>query len=329
MAGRSSQADNRGSSLFGLLASGKGRKFHTFRDAASASDPTGHTATGGVISDYTDPGPGTVYRSHVFTTTGTFNVTALDDNYPSTVEFLLVAGGGGGGTSNNGAHGGNGGGGGGGYVEGNAIPVTSTTTFTVSIGGGGQAIGQPTLIPAPSRSGSDSTISGPTITTITAKGGGGGGEDGGDTVSPGGSGGGSWGGGGQGPTTFGSATQPGTNSLYGATDYGNAGGKRPGLALHIVDLVEVVPVVPVEMLVPQALVELVVMEEHLLLHMDQQIRYLMQVVVVAVTLHMVVIMQVPHLVEVVLLVPEEGLQLVEAVVEIQLVHLLPIVVVLV
>ena len=230
MAGRSSQADNRGSSLFGLLASGKGRKFHTFRDAASASDPTGHTATGGVISDYTDPGPGTVYRSHVFTTTGTFNVTALDDNYPSTVEFLLVAGGGGGGTSNNGAHGGNGGGGGGGYVEGNAIPVTSTTTFTVSIGGGGQAIGQPTLIPAPSRSGSDSTISGPTITTITAKGGGGGGEDGGDTVSPGGSGGGSWGGGGQGPTTFGSATQPGTNSLYGATDYGNAGGKRPGVA---------------------------------------------------------------------------------------------------
>ena len=79
-----------------------------------------------------------------------------------------------------------------------------------------------------------------------------------------------------------------------------------GLALHIVDLVEVVPVVPVEMLSPQALVELVVMEEHLLLHMDQQIRYLMQVVVVAVTLHMVVIMQVAHLVEVVLLVPEEG-----------------------
>ena len=169
-------------------------------------------------------------------------------------------------------------------------------------------IGQPTLIPAPSRSGSDSTISGPTITTITAKGGGGGGEDGGDTVSPGGSGGGSWGGGGQGPTTFGSATQPGTNSLYGATDYGNAGGKRPvadsaycgsggggagGAGGDAVILV-------------QALVELVVMEEHLLLHMDQQIRYLMQVVVVAVTLHMVVIMQVAHLVEVVLLVPEEG-----------------------
>ena len=24
-------------------------------------------ATGGVISDYTDPGPGTVYRAHIFT----------------------------------------------------------------------------------------------------------------------------------------------------------------------------------------------------------------------------------------------------------------------
>ena len=28
--------------------------------------PSGMTATGGVISDYTDPGSGTIYRSHVF-----------------------------------------------------------------------------------------------------------------------------------------------------------------------------------------------------------------------------------------------------------------------
>ena len=33
------------------------------------------TATGGVISDYTD-GP-TVYRAHVFTSSGTFDVTEL------------------------------------------------------------------------------------------------------------------------------------------------------------------------------------------------------------------------------------------------------------
>ena len=31
------------------------------------ASPTGLTATGGVISDYTEPGPGNVYRAHVFT----------------------------------------------------------------------------------------------------------------------------------------------------------------------------------------------------------------------------------------------------------------------
>ena len=39
---------------------------------------SGITATGGIISDYTDGG--TVYRAHVFTTSGTFNVTALSEN---------------------------------------------------------------------------------------------------------------------------------------------------------------------------------------------------------------------------------------------------------
>ena len=32
-------------------------------------DPTGHTATGGVISDYAEPG-GNVYRAHVFQSSG-------------------------------------------------------------------------------------------------------------------------------------------------------------------------------------------------------------------------------------------------------------------
>jgi len=38
MAGRSSQADNRGSNLFSFLASGKGKEFHSFRSAASVGD---------------------------------------------------------------------------------------------------------------------------------------------------------------------------------------------------------------------------------------------------------------------------------------------------
>ena len=61
-----------------------------------APPPTGLTATGGVIGDYTDPGPGTIYRTHTFTTSGVFNVTAIGD-HGSNVDYLVVAGGGGGG----------------------------------------------------------------------------------------------------------------------------------------------------------------------------------------------------------------------------------------
>ena len=56
--------------------------------------PPGLTATGGVISDYTD-GPA-VYRAHIFTSSGTFTVTA-PGTFGDTVEYLVVAGGGGGG----------------------------------------------------------------------------------------------------------------------------------------------------------------------------------------------------------------------------------------
>ena len=51
----------------------------------------GLTATGGVISDYNDGG--TLYRSHIFTSSGEFTVTDTG-SFGTTVEFLLVAGGG-------------------------------------------------------------------------------------------------------------------------------------------------------------------------------------------------------------------------------------------
>ena len=54
---------------------------------------SGLTATGGVISDYTD-GPA-VYRAHIFTSSGTFDVTA-PGGFGDTVDLLVVAGGGGG-----------------------------------------------------------------------------------------------------------------------------------------------------------------------------------------------------------------------------------------
>ena len=88
----------------------------------SVSPVVGHTATGGVISDYTD---GTdVYRAHIFTSSGTFAVTALG-NQGNTVEYLLVAGGGGG-SSDNSQPAGIGGGSGGPYAgAGNASPPAS------------------------------------------------------------------------------------------------------------------------------------------------------------------------------------------------------------
>ena len=108
-------------------------------------EDTGITATGGVISDYTDPGPGTIYRTHVFTSSGTFDVSAVGD-FGSNVEYLVVAGGGGGGND------GGGGGGGGGVASnhpgmpsprrGSAFPVSSGSyTVTVGSGGNGGAIG--------------------------------------------------------------------------------------------------------------------------------------------------------------------------------------------
>lgn len=56
----------------------------------------GIQATGGFITDYEDPSnPGTFYRSHLFTSTGTFTVTQLSEDYPAEVEYVVVAGGGG------------------------------------------------------------------------------------------------------------------------------------------------------------------------------------------------------------------------------------------
>ena len=96
--------------------------------AGGVGGGTGLTATGGVISDYTD-GPA-VYRAHIFTSSGTFSVSA-PGTFGDTVEYLVVAGGGGGGSSssNTGA-----GGGGGGVVTGSTLPV-STTSYTITVGG--------------------------------------------------------------------------------------------------------------------------------------------------------------------------------------------------
>ena len=63
--------------------------------ASYVAPVNGHSATGGAISDYTDP-TGKIMRAHIFTGSGTFDVSAVGEGYGSTVEYLVVAGGGGG-----------------------------------------------------------------------------------------------------------------------------------------------------------------------------------------------------------------------------------------
>ena len=187
--------------------------------------PSGMTATGGVISDYTDPGSGTIYRSHVFTSSGTFTVSqAAVGDVPNNVEYLVVAGGGGGG-------GNVGGGGAGGYrtnVSGSpgdhttsvAFPV-AVQSYPVTVGGGGVAGKNTESAP----DGNDSSF-GP-ITSL--KGGGGGSRTGGSNPvnagRAGGSGGGGCGGESGATVTGGSSTAVSTPSPWpGPATQGKAGG---------------------------------------------------------------------------------------------------------
>ena len=135
-----------GGGILDLLAHGYFERQDKIYNAPVAP-PSGLTATGGVIGDYMDPGSGNIYRTHTFTTSGVFNVTAIGD-HGSNVDYLVVAGGGGGGNahSTNAA----GGGGAGGLrsshpdapspMRGSAYTVSTTNPYTVTVGGGGAAL---------------------------------------------------------------------------------------------------------------------------------------------------------------------------------------------
>ena len=138
----------------------------------------GLTATGGVISDYTSGSD--VYRAHIFTSSGTFDVTA-PGSFGDTVEYLVVAGGGGGGQQSGG------GGGAGGLrtnvsgvqtddstpLTGATFPVTAgPTSYTVTIGGGGN--GSPANPTNPAGPGGGSRGTSSVFGSITSTGGGGG-----------------------------------------------------------------------------------------------------------------------------------------------------------
>ena len=149
-------------------------------NSGPTATPTGLTATGGIISDYTD-GPA-VYRAHIFTSSGTFDVSAIGD-FGDAVEYLVVGGGGGGGSGNGG-----GGGGAGGILHHPSYQIsTSPGSYSIQIGAGG--VGAPPAATA-GLQGNSTTVSNPGVPTMTALGGGGGGGFPHVTSTSGGSGGG-------------------------------------------------------------------------------------------------------------------------------------------
>ena len=121
-----------------------------FTEGGGGSPPpppaTGIVASGGVINDYTSGSD--VYRSHIFNSSGVFQVTGLSNRITDgdNVEYIVVAGGGGSGF----------GGGGAGGVKSNSPEMpsprrdstltvsTSPGSYTVTIGAGGYS-GRPRL----------------------------------------------------------------------------------------------------------------------------------------------------------------------------------------
>ena len=205
-------------SFFGRAASGDS----TGLDAVIpyVAPTSGLTATGGIISDYTTS-PGDIYRAHVFTSSGTFTVSAIGD-YPAAVEYLVVAGGGaGGGVQPGGSYHGSGGGGGAGGLRtnlsghplaGSAFPVsTSPGSYTVTVGAGGHA-----------DTGTGANGSNSVFGPITSAGGGGG-AGGVAPGEPGGNDGGSGGGGSRENNTTGSGNTPPSSPSQG----NDGGGAQP------------------------------------------------------------------------------------------------------
>ena len=179
---------------------------------APGEDPAqGLTATGGVISDYTDSGSGNVYRAHIFTSSGALNVTALGD-FGNNVDYLCVAGGGGNQSSPAGSNRESGSGGGGLLSSHPDVPATfkqtqvtisSTGNINIVVGGGagGKVQGSPSSI----------AFSSP----VSTVGGGHGANQDGQVGGPGGSGGGNW---------YSSSTPGQATNYPGPTQQGYPGG---------------------------------------------------------------------------------------------------------
>ena len=214
-----------GGGILDLFAQGYFNREGNIFNAPSRS-PAGMVASGGVTNDYSDGS--NVYRSHTFTSSGTFQITELAFLLPNSVEFLAVAGGGGGGENGSGSSSGSGGGAGG-FLTGSFTGAVASYAITVGAGGKGNA--SPDSPYEKGQPGTDTVLVDPGgPTTYTAAGGGGGGSYPNVAGDPGGSGG---GGGGNTVNSPSPDANYGTGSRYGPgspltgttpTTQGNPGG---------------------------------------------------------------------------------------------------------
>ena len=156
-----------------------------WRTVAGTNNVQVMEATGGVTATY--PEGGKTYKSHLFTSSGTFAISELGGNNGQ-CDIIIVGGGGGGG------RGGGGGGAGGVCVTQNTQlgGVPGPNSYTVTIGGGGA--GGPQSGTYRGATGGESTISNPVNPNIITGKGGGGGQEGGAPAPAGNSAGGSGGG---------------------------------------------------------------------------------------------------------------------------------------
>ena len=221
--GHRSQSDNR--LLNGHVSNFFNSRLNAGAIGPNAASPAGHTASGGLISDYTHP-DGTIYRSHIFTRDGTFTISKLG-TVESTVDYLVIGAGAGGGYNN--AGGGGAGGlrssvdapGGPGTSAESAYTVSATSyPVTIGLGGDGGSVASATI---PSTQGGHSYFGpGPAPLGIRSAGGGTGG-DGTPTGESGGPGGSSGGG------AYPGQPAGAIDTTYGTTGYvGGVGGPMSG-----------------------------------------------------------------------------------------------------
>ena len=170
--------------------------------------------TGGTSPTVTGPDSTTTDGSDTIYWITSTGATSFDNDTTQDYEMLVIAGGGSAGRGYGGA-----GGGAGGLlhnVGGTKIELVGGTTYTCTVGAGGAAITSGTTNGI---AGSDTTITGSGLTTITATGGGGGQIDG--APGPGQAGG--SGGGGDLASGYGGIASQGDSG--GLTGYGNNGGR--------------------------------------------------------------------------------------------------------